>query len=65
MSVLQDLSWNPGLGSCYLVVTTKPQNQPEANAACAQHGHNVHLVAIETAEEQAFLESFLPPHNTG
>lgn len=51
--------WVSSVGSCYYVITTRTQHQPEAYAACQQHGPRVHLVAMETVQEYAFLESFL------
>ena len=53
-------TYEPSTGSCYHVEDVLVGGIHGAWEACAQHGDNVHLLAIETDTEQDFLATYIP-----
>ena len=62
-----DFTYNAKLKTCHLFTTgidAPTQSHGEAYSYCQQYGENVHLVAVETEQEQQYLfDNFIHPNS--
>jgi hypothetical protein len=67
LECLPGFTYSDVTGSCYLLRTgtdVYTRNHGEAYQHCQSHGSSLHLVAIETQEEQDYIRDvIMPPHS--